>query len=124
MNPVSAVAAVGFVEAGLLWAAWRLGRRSAPDWQARTDYARRIKGDPPPTVDELLAMVKQQGEAIRYLQQRARVASSRTPTVVLPQLTPLAVDEAVTRPYIPAYGVPATEDPTVLEHDPWKDETR
>lgn len=42
---------------------------------------------------------------------------------LLPQLTPLAVDEDVT-PYIPDYGVPATEDPTVLDYDPWKDQTR
>ena len=39
-------------------------------WRARTDDARRTKGDPPPTVDQLLALVKQQGEINRNLRSQ------------------------------------------------------
>ena len=39
-------------------------------WRARTDDARRIKGDPPPTVGQLLILVKQQGEINRNLRSQ------------------------------------------------------
>lgn len=39
-------------------------------WRARTDDARRTKGDPPPTVGQLLILVKQQGEINRNLRSQ------------------------------------------------------
>ena len=39
-------------------------------WRARSDDARRTKGDPPPTVDQLLILTRQQGEINRNLRSQ------------------------------------------------------
>lgn len=39
-------------------------------WLRRTDDARRMKGDPPPTVEQLLVQTKQQGDIIRSLRHQ------------------------------------------------------
>lgn len=92
-------------------------------WRRRTDDARRTKGDPPPTVDQLLVTVRQQGELVRYLgQQRAellvenaRLRDERAEYVgqltrlvtengwLIDAAEPFAVDEDVTRAYVPEY---------------------
>lgn len=59
-------------------------------WHRREDDARRMKGDPPPTYAQLLALAKQQGEIIRNLchqrdELKAEVRALRA--AALPQLT-------------------------------------
>lgn len=125
-------------------------------WRRRTDDARRMKGDPPPTYAQLVAEIRLTQAALAKAEEVAANLrhqcdglireNARLRARALPQLAPLAVrrwtpvdeaaidmvpdpglsmrvDEDVT-PYIPDYGVPATEDPTVLDYDPWKDQTR